>query len=145
MTVAASLISLSLSGCTLVITTGIFSDVSSTHGVQIVAAVAARGATMDTVTARVTNTGARAIFVPRCGRAPLLLAQQFVNGAWLDDDNAACPSGDALNPIELDPGVTIVSVKIFTSRGRFRLVMTVGESEDFHNSAQTTSNAFALP
>jgi hypothetical protein len=145
MTAAAALISLAMSGCTVIISTGIFSDVSTTHGVQIIAAVSSHNTVLDTVTARLTNTGARAVFIPRCGSGPLLLTQQFVNGGWTDAANAACPAGDGLNPIELDPGLTLVTVKVFTEPGRFRLVTTVGESEDFSNSARSTSNSFALP
>ena len=134
-----------MSGCTVIISTGIFSDVSTTHGVQIIAAVSSHHTVLDTVTARVTNTGARAVFIPRCGSGPLLLTQQFVNGGWTDAAIAACPAGDGLNPIELDPGLTLVTVKVFTEPGRFRLVTTVGESEDFSNSERSTSNSFALP
>ena len=36
MTIAASLVALAMSGCTVIISTGIFTDVSTTHGVQIV-------------------------------------------------------------------------------------------------------------
>ena len=142
---AASLISLALSGCTLIITTGVFSDVTSSSGVQIIAAVTAHGTTRDTVTAHVTNTGARAVFLPRCGSGPLLLTQQFVNGTWIDGANVACPAGEAVNAIELDPGLTLVTIKVFAEPGRFRLVTTVGETEDFSSSARTTSNSFALP
>jgi len=144
MTLAASLISLALSGCTVIITTGIFSDVSATHGVQIVAAVATHGAVADSVTARVTNTGSHAVFVPRCGSGPLLLTQQFVNGTWADSDNPACPPSSALSPIQLDPGFTVVAVRVLAQPGRFRFVTTVGDSEDFSNSARTTSNSFAV-
>ena len=145
MTISASLIALAMSGCTVIISTGIFADVSTTHGVQIIAAVASHGTTLDTVTARVTNTGDRAVFVPRCGTGPLLLTQQFVNGKWIDVANAACPAGDALSPITLDPGLTLVAVKVFTESGRFRLVTTVAETEDFSSSARSTSNSFSLP
>jgi hypothetical protein len=145
MTIAASLVALAMSGCTVIISTGIFTDVSTTHGVQIVAAVASHGAELDTVTARVTNTSARAVFVPRCGPGPLLLTQQFVNGTWIDVANAACPAGDALYPITLDPGLTLVAVKVFTASGRFRLVTTVGATEDFSSSGRSTSNSFSLP
>jgi hypothetical protein len=143
------LISLALSGCTVIISTGIFSDVSTSHGVQIVAAVGtqftAHGAALDTVTARVTNTGARAVFIPRCGPGPSLLKQQLVNGRWTDVANEACAAGAAPDPIQLDPGLTLVAVKVFTESGRFRLVTTVGDSEDFASSARSTSNSFALP
>lgn len=144
MTLAASVLSLALSGCTVIITTGIFSEVSSSHGVQIVAAVSTHAAAVDTVTARVTNTSTHAVFVPRCGSDPLLLPQQFVNGSWTDGDNPACPASSALSPIQLDPGFTLVAVRIFTRPGRFRLVMSVGETEDFANSARATSNSFAI-
>ena len=89
-------ISLALSGCSVIITTGIFSDVSTSHGVQIVAAVSAHCTALDTVTARVTNIEHRAVFVPSCGSGPLLLTQEFVNGAWTDGENAACDAADAL-------------------------------------------------
>lgn len=145
LTAAASAISLALSGCSVIITTGIFSDVSTTHGVLIVAAVATHGTALDTVTARVTNTSTRALFVPRCGTGPLLLTQKLVNGAWIDVENAACDAADALQPIELDPGFTLVTVKAFTTGGRFRFVTSVGETRDFSTSAQTASNTFALP
>ena len=145
MTAAAALISLALSGCSVIITTGIFSEVSSSHGVQIVAAVSSHGASVDTVTARITNTGARGAFIPRCGSAPLLQTQQFSSGTWIDAADATCPAGGALNPIELDPGATIVAVKLFSASGRFRLVTTVGESDDFSQSARSTSNPFAIP
>ena len=144
MTIAASLISLALSGCTVIITTGIFSDASTSHGVQIVAAVATHGAALDTVTARVTNTGARAVFVPRCGSGPLLLTQQLVNGTWTDGDNPACPPSSAFSPIQLDPGFTLVAIRVLAQSGRFRFTTTVGETEDFRNSARTTSNSFAI-
>ena len=144
MTLAASVLSLALSGCTVIITTGIFSDVSSSGGVRIVAAVTAHSAALDTVTARVTNTGARAVFIPRCGSGPLLSRQQFVNGAWSDADNPTCPAGSALNPIQLDPGLTLVAASVLTQAGRFRFITTVGESEDFSNSARATSNSFAI-
>jgi hypothetical protein len=145
MYLTAAAISLALSGCSVIITTGIFSGVATTQSVIIVADVTAHGTTLDTVTARVTNTSSRAVFVPRCGLAPLLLTQEFVNGAWIDGENAACDATDALTPITLDPGLTLVTVKVFTASGRFRFVTTVGESEDFSSSARTTSNAFALP
>jgi hypothetical protein len=145
MTLAASLISLAMSGCTVIISTGIFSDISTTHGVQIIAAATSHHAAVDTVTARLTNTGDRAVFIPRCGTGPLLLSQQFVNGKWIDGTNAACSAADALNPITLDPGLTLVTVQLFTEPGRFRFVTTVGETEDFSNSARSTSNSFALP
>jgi hypothetical protein len=145
LTAAASAISLALSGCSVIITTGIFSEASTAHGVTILAAVTAHGTTLDTVTARVSNTGGRAVFIPRCGHDPLLLTQQFVNGAWINGESAACDAADALMPITLDPGITLVTVKVFTTSGRFRFVTTVGESEDFSSSARTTSNAFALP
>lgn len=141
---AASLVSLAMSGCTVVITTGIFTDVASSSGVQIVAAVTAHGSMLDSVTARVTNTTAHSMFVPRCGAAPLLLAQQFVNGTWIDAPNGACPAGSALGPIELDPGLTLVTVKVFTDPGRFRLVTTVDDSEDFSSAMRSTSNVFAV-
>ena len=64
----------------MIISTGIFSDISTTHGVQIIAAATSHHAAVDTVTARLTNTGDRAVFIPRCGTGPLLLSQQFVNG-----------------------------------------------------------------
>ena len=145
MTLAASLVSLAMSGCTVIISTGIFSDVSTSHGVQIVAAVSSHGAELDSVTARVTNTGGHAVFVPRCGSAPLLLTQQFVNGAWVDRETPACPASSAFSPIQLDPGFTLVAVRVFTQSGRFRFATSVGETEDFNNSARSTSNAFALP
>lgn len=144
MTIAASVISLALSGCTVVISTGIFSDVATTHGVQIVAAVATHHGAVDSVVARVTNSSARAAFVPRCGSEPLLLTQQLVNGTWMDGDNPACPAHSALGPIQLDPGFTLVTVKVLAQSGRFRFVTTVGETEDFSNSARTTSNSFAI-
>jgi hypothetical protein len=140
----ASLISLAMSGCTVIISTGVFTDALSSNNVQIVAAVSAHGATLDTVTARTTNTGARPVFIPRCGDAPLLLTQQFVNGTWIDGANAACSATDAANPIELDPGLTLVTVKVFAEPGRFRLVTTVGDGEDFSNSSRSTSNSFAV-
>ncbi len=145
MITAASALSLAMSGCSVIITTGVFTDVASTSGVQIVAAVTSRGSMLDTVTARVTNTTARSVFIPRCGNDPLLLTQQFTSGRWVDAPNAACPSGSALNPIELDAGLTLVAVKIFTVSGLFRLVSTVGGSEDFSDGARTTSNSFAVP
>lgn len=144
MTLAASVISLALSGCTVIISTGIFSDVSSTQSVRIVAAVSAHGNALDSVVARVTNTSARAVFVPRCGSAPLMLTQQFVNGVWTDGENPACPPSGVLSPIQLDPGFTLVAVRVFVQPGRFRLVTSVGETEDFSNSAQATSNSFAI-
>src|SRR5690349_13297644 len=133
-----------MSGCSVIITTGVFSDVSSSSSVQIVAAVTAHGSALDSVTARVTNTAARAVFIPRCGSGPLLLAQQFVSGAWIDAPNAACPAGSALNPIELDPGLTLETVKVFTDPGRFRIVTTVAESEDFSSATRSVSNSFAV-
>ena len=145
MTLAASLISLALSGCTVIITTGIFSDVSTSHGVQIVAAVTAHGSAVDTVTARVSNTSTRAVFIPRCGSGPLLLTQRFVSGSWTDAENSACPASSTFSPIQLDPGGTLVAVKVFDTPGRFRFVTTVGQSEDFTDGARSTSNAFALP
>jgi len=144
MTLAASVLSLALSGCTVIITTGIFSDVSSSSGVQIIAAVSSHSAALDTVTTRVTNTSAHAVFIPRCGSAPLLSTQQFVNGAWSDADNPTCPATSALSPIQLDPGLTLVAVSVLTQAGRFRFVTTVGESEDFSNSARATSNSFSI-
>ena len=144
MTLAASVLSLALSGCTVIITTGIFSDVSSSGGVQIVAAVTAHSAALDTVTARVTNTSARTVFIPRCGSGPLLSRQQFVNGAWSDADNPTCPAGSALSPIKLDPGLTLVVASVLTQAGRFRFITTVGDSEDFSNSARATSNSFSI-
>ena len=144
MTLAASIVSLALSGCTVVITTGIFSDVASAHGVQIVAAVATRGSLLDTVTARVTNTGERTVFIPRCGTDPLLETQQLVNGSWIDSANPACPPGDGLNPIALDPGLTLVAVRVVAEAGRFRFITTVGKSEDFGESTRAVSNSFAI-
>jgi hypothetical protein len=149
LTTAASLIWLSMSGCSVIITTGVFSDAVSSNGVQIIAAVTsavtAHGAAFDTVTARLTNAGARTVFIPRCGSAPLLRAQQFVNGSWIDTANPACPIGGAANAIALDPGRTLVTVKVFAEPGRFRLMTTVGDSEEFSNSANSLSNAFAIP
>jgi len=144
LSIAASSIALAMSGCSVIITTGIFTDVASSSGVQIVAAVTAHGSTLDSVTARVTNTADRAVFIPRCGSGPLLLAQQFVSGNWIDAPNAACPAESALDPIQLEPGLTLVTVKVFTSPGRFRLVTTVAESEDFSSGARSASNAFAV-
>jgi hypothetical protein len=106
LTVAASAISLALSGCSVIITTEIFSGVSTTHSVIIVADVTAHGSTLDTVTARLTNTSSHSVFIPRCGLAPLLLTQKFVNGAWSDDENAACDAADSLTPITVDPPPT---------------------------------------
>jgi hypothetical protein len=144
MTLAASALSLILSGCTVIITTGIFSDVSSSHGVQIVAAVTSHSAALDTITARVTNAGADAVFIPRCGSGPLLLTQQFVNGVWSDAENPTCPAGSAVSPIQLDPGLTLVAVRVVTQTGRFRFVTTVGQSEDFSQSTRATSNSVAI-
>jgi hypothetical protein len=144
MTLAASVLSLALSGCTVIITTGIFSDASSSSGVQIIAAVTSHSAALDTVTTHVTNTSARAVFIPRCGSAPLLSTQQFVNGAWSDADSPTCPASSALSPIQLDPGLTLVAVSVLTQAGRFRFATTVGESEDFSNSARATSNSFSV-
>ena len=144
MTLAASLIAVALSGCTVIITTGIFSGVSTSHGVQIVAAVSSHGAALDTVTARVTNTSTRGVFIPRCGSGPLLLKQQFVNGAWTDGDSPACPATSTLSPIQLDPGFTLVALAVFSQPGRFRLVTSVGETEDFGDSARTASNTFEI-
>jgi hypothetical protein len=73
------------------------------------------------------------------------LTQEFVNGTWTDSERAACPASGALLPIELDPGITLVTVRAFTSTGRFRFVATVDESKDFSNSSRTASNAFAIP
>ena len=145
LTVVTHLVSLALSGCTVIITTGIFSDVVSTNGIQIIAAVATHNARSDTVTARITNTSDRAVFIPRCGSEPLLFTQQFVNGAWTDSERPACPASGALLPIELDPGITVVTVRVFTATGRFRFVATVDDSKDFSTSARTASNVFAIP
>jgi len=133
-----------MSGCSIIITTGIFTDVASSGSVQIVATVTAHASTLDSVTARVTNTAAHTVFIPRCGSGPLLLAQQFVSGTWIDAPNAACPAESALSPIQLDPGLTLVTVKVFTNAGRFRLVTTVAESEDFSSAARSASNSFAV-
>jgi hypothetical protein len=145
LTTAAYLVSLALSGCSVIITTGVFSGVSSARSVEIIARVSAHGESVDTVTARITNVSGRAVFVPRCGSVPLLLPQQFVNGAWVAGNYPACSALDALAPIELDPGFTLVAVHVFGSSGRYRLVMTVGETEDFSTSSQSTSNSFAVP
>jgi hypothetical protein len=144
MTLAASLISLAMSGCTVIISTGIFSDISTTHGVQIIAAVASRATTVDTVTARLTNTGDRAVFVPRCGSQPLLLAEELVNGAWTRASEAACPPADAAARIELDPGSTVIAVHVFAASGRFRLVATVAKNEDFSDGSSVASNSFEI-
>jgi len=138
------LISLAMSGCTVIISTGIFSDISTTHGVQIIAAVASHSATFDSVTARLTNTGDRAVFVPRCGSQALLLAEELVNGTWTRVSEAACPSRDATLRIELDPGSTIVAVRVLPAPGRFRLVATVATNDDFSNGLRVVSNAFEI-
>jgi hypothetical protein len=144
MTIAASLVALAMSGCTVIISTGIFTDVSTTHGVQIVAAVASHGTTLDTVTARLTNTGDRAVFVPRCGSQALLRAEELMNGTWTRTSEAACPAHDAASRIELDPGATVVAIHVFAATGRFRLVATVSHDEDFSDGSSVASNSFQV-
>ena len=117
----------------------------SGRGIEMVASVVSHTSAGDSVTIRMTNTGARTEFLSRCGAQPLLLMQQFVNGVWTGGvQNFMCVAPSAPGPVRLAPGETITLGRVLSVAGRYRFTTSVGEMEDLSDATQTVSNGFDI-
>lgn len=116
------------------------------HGVTMRASLAGRGAFGDTLLVTFTNGGSQTAFLPRCGSQPLLLTQQFVNGAWAGGvQNFMCPMSDQPGPVALTPGATLQLVRFFDTAGRYRFLASIGSIADLSDAQMDTSNAVDVP
>ncbi len=112
----------------------------------MVATVRSRTSIGDSVTIQITNVGTRLEFFSRCGSAPLLLVQQFVDNVWTGGvQNFMCVAPTAPGPVPLAPGESITLVRVLSVQGRFRFVTPVGEAEDLSDATQTASNGVDIP
>ncbi|HEY5062308.1 MAG TPA: hypothetical protein VII52_12280, partial [Gemmatimonadaceae bacterium] len=85
-------------------------------------------------------------FLSRCGGQPLLLNQQFANGAWTGGvQNFMCPMSDQPGPVTLVPGATIQLVRFFDMAGRYRFLASVALIADLSDAQTDTSNAVDVP
>lgn len=115
------------------------------HDVTIGAVVRGRSELGDSATIRIANTGADTAFVSRCGSGPLLLVEQFVDGAWTGGvQNFACPASTEPGPIVLPPGGTIDETRFFGA-GRYRITVPVGSRADLSDADLALSNEFDAP
>jgi hypothetical protein len=111
------------------------------HGVTMRLSVAGRGPSGDTVIVTFTNAGSQTAFLPRCGTQPLLLSQQFANGAWTGGvQNFMCPMSAQPGPVTLVPGAAIRVVRLFDTAGRYRVLTSVGSIADLTDAQADTSN-----
>lgn len=118
---------------------------TTSQNVSIVATVGTRTAAGDSVTIHIANGGSDTAYVPRCGSAPLLLTQQFVNGVWTGGvQNFMCVAPTAPGPIQLVPGSSVDIVRVLQP-GRYRMTVSVGSSNDLSNATIVVSNAVDAP
>jgi hypothetical protein len=118
---------------------------ATSQNISIVATVGARTADGDSVTIHIVNGGSDTAYVPRCGGAPLLLTQQFVNGVWAGGvQNFMCVAPTAPGPIQLLPGSSVDIIRVLQA-GRYRMTVSVGSSADLSNATIAVSNAVDAP
>jgi hypothetical protein len=116
------------------------------HGVTMRASLAGHGPSGDTVVVTFTNAGAQTAFLSRCGSQPLLLSQQFMNGAWTGGvQNFMCPMSNQPGPVTLIPGAALQLVRFFDSPGRYRFLASVGSIADLSDAQRDVSNAVDVP
>ena len=127
-------------GCSADLTSGISAD-----GVVISASVGGRSELGDSIHVHIANTGIDTAYLPRCGSGPLLLSQQFVDGAWIGGvQNFACVAPTEPGPVTLPPGGSVDAVRFFSS-GRYRMLVSVARRVDLSDVARALSNAFDAP
>jgi hypothetical protein len=118
---------------------------ASGHNVSITASLGGRGPLGDTVAIHIHNDGAETAFIPRCGTGPLILVQQFMNGAWFGGvQNFMCVAPSASGPVQLLGGASIDLVRVFQA-GRYRITASVATTTDLSNSMTAVSNQFDAP
>lgn len=118
---------------------------ASGHNVSITASLGGRGPLGDTVTIHIHNDGPGTAFIPRCGTGPLVLVQQFTNGAWFGGvQNFMCLVPTAPGPVQLLGGASIDLVRVFQA-GRYRITASVATTTDLSDSMTAVSNQFDAP
>ena len=112
----------------------------------VVNAVGVRVADRDSVTITITNGSDGDVFLLRCGQGPRLLTQQHIGELWVGGvQNFMCPVPAAPGPVRLAPGKQIVLTRVFDVTGRYRVLVTVGTSDDLADAASAYSNGFDVP
>ena len=112
----------------------------------VVDAAAVHVANGDSVTITITNGGDHDVFLLRCGQAPRLLTQQHIGELWVGGvQNFMCPVPAAPGQVQLVPGERIVLTRVFDITGRYRVLVTVGTSDDLTDAASVYSNGFDVP
>jgi hypothetical protein len=107
--------------------------------------VGGRDALGDSVALHFVNTGSAPAYLPRCGSEPLMLTQQFVNGVWTGGvQNFMCVAPAAPGPVQLDPGASLVLIRILKP-GRYRMTATTTNLADLSNPVPLVSNTFDTP
>lgn len=130
-------------GCSSDLTSGTPGPVVS-HDVSITAQLGGQDASGDSVTIHIANGGTATAYLPRCGTQPLLLTQQFVNGAWTGGvQNFMCVTSDA-GPVTVPPGGAVDVVRILQT-GRYRMLVGVASKSDLSDRETALSEAFDTP
>ena len=97
-----------------------------------------------TMRAFALNTGVYSVFVARCGDGPLVLVEQFVDGAWQEGPTPDCAPTTASGPIELASGATISADRAFAEIGRYRMSVTVDTTSAMATAVRVRSLRFDL-
>jgi len=112
----------------------------------VVNAIGVRVAGRDSVTITITNGGDSEVFLLRCGQGPRLLTQQHIGELWVGGvQNFMCPVPAAPGQVRLAPGEQIVLTRVYDITGRYRVLVTVGTSDDLGDAASVYSNGFDVP
>jgi hypothetical protein len=118
----------------------------SAHGVVITADITSHASSGDSIVVHISNAGVGSAFLPRCGSGPLLLTQQFTNGAWTGGvQNFLCIAPPVPGPIELAAGASIDIVRVMDVNGRYRFIVAVAEDASLTTAVTAASNSFDVP
>jgi hypothetical protein len=126
------------------LTSGTTNGVGS-HDVTITASVRGHNQIGDSVTFHIANAGTDAAYISRCGSEPLLLAQQFVDGAWTGGvENFMCMAPSEPGPVVVPAGGSIDIIRFF-QQGQYRMIVAVAGKLDLSDATQALSNVFDAP
>jgi hypothetical protein len=95
---------------------------------------------------RVSNSGPRTLFVPRCGAAVAGNVQRNVAGVFsLAAAGDVCPSSLFLGPLGLEAGQTVASTQlVFLPPGEYQLTMPVSRSAGDTPTGESRSAFFTI-
>ncbi len=117
----------------------------SAHNVFITPGAPQATAGGDSVYFSIVNEGAANVYIRPCGDAPQLDVQVQENGAWQDVAQGTCPVQTVPGPIEVDIGATIVTRRLFTDSGHYRVGIYVATDAQLSDGGEAWTIGFDVP